>query len=131
MTGPTLDELLRTWTRRAAGERALSSPALEQAILQSLADGRAATPAEIARATGASPDHVRDQIDAAASLGCEVQDDAIVGAALTLLPTGHRFRVRGNDLFTWCGFDAMFLPIMLQERAWVTTTCPVTGLGIH
>lgn len=54
-----------------------------------------------------------------------------MGNALTLRPTEHRFRVRGNDLFTWCGFDALFLPIMLGERAAVASTCPVTGEPIR
>jgi hypothetical protein len=37
----------------------------------------------------------------------------------------------GHDLYTWCGFDALFLPIVLGERAEVAWTCPVTGEAIH
>lgn len=64
-------------------------------------------------------------------MGVEVEDGAIVGAALTLRPTSHRFRVRGHDLYTWCGFDALFLPILLGERAEMTSTCPVSGVAIR
>jgi alkylmercury lyase len=39
--------------------------------------------------------------------------------------------VRGNDLYAWCGFDTLFLPILLDEPAVVSSTCPVTGQTIE
>jgi alkylmercury lyase len=104
---------------------------LTLAALDRLADGRPATPAALAAATGRGLDEVRAYVEHARRTGAEVEDGAIVGNALTLRPTGHRFRVRGNDLYTWCGFDALFLPIMLGERAEVASTCPVTGEAIR
>jgi alkylmercury lyase len=101
------------------------------ATINLLADGQPATPAGLAAATGRSVEQVRAYIDNAREAGAEVEGGAIVGNALTLRPTAHRFRVRGNDLFTWCGFDALFLPIMLGERADVASTCPVTGEPIR
>jgi alkylmercury lyase len=75
---------------------------------------------------------VRADIADARRRSVQVDDDgAVVGAALTLRPTPHRFRVRGHDLYAWCGFDALFLPIVLGERAEVASTCPVTGEAIH
>lgn len=76
-------------------------------------------------------DEVRAFIETARRCGAEVDDGAVVGLALSLRPTRHRFRVRGIDLYTWCGFDALFLPIMLGERAEVASTCPVTGAEIR
>jgi alkylmercury lyase len=85
----------------------------------------------VSAATGASLDQVAAAIAHARSMGVEVEAGAIVGAALTLRPTNHRFRIRGHDLYTWCGFDALLLPILLSERAEVTSTCPVTGVDIR
>jgi alkylmercury lyase len=53
-------------------------------------------------------DEVRAFIETARRCGAEVDDGAVVGLALSLRPTRHRFRVRGIDLYTWCGFDALF-----------------------
>jgi hypothetical protein len=73
----------------------------------------------------------RAYIETAHRCGAEIEDGAIVGIALSLRPTRHRFRVRGHDLYTWCGFDALFLPIILGERAGVASTCLVTGAEIR
>jgi hypothetical protein len=92
-----------------------------------LADARPVTAEAPAAATGEPLAQARAHIEAAAGLGYEVEDGALVGAALTLRPTRHRFRLRGHDLYTWCGFDALFLPIMLGEQAEVASTCPITA----
>lgn len=126
MSTPSIAELQTTWSRRDY----TTKPAMRTAV-KLLADGRPATPTALAAATGMSIEEVQAYIENARRAGVEVEDGAVVGAALTLRPTEHRFRVRGNDLYTWCGFDALFLPIILGERAEVTSTCPVTGAEIR
>lgn len=92
------------------------------------------------KASGHGSDLKRGGVDAArdvavprwlpelASAGYELDDQQrLVGAALTLRSTAHRIRVRGNDLYAWCGFGTLFLPILLDEPADVTSRCPVTG----
>lgn len=127
MSMPTTTELHATWARRG-GE---TDHGASTAVVNLLADGRPATAEAIGNAMGWSPEQVRSYLEQARAAGAEMEDGAIVGLALTLRPTGHRFRVRGNDLYTWCGFDALFLPIMLGERAEAVSTCPVTGAGIR
>lgn len=124
MSGPTNQQLRVTWTDRAIDT--FRGGELSMAAIDLLANGAPATAAGLAVATGRSLDQVQAYIENARRAGAEVDDGAIVGNALTLRPTEHRFRVRGNDLFTWCGFDALFLPIMLGEPAAVASTCPVT-----
>jgi alkylmercury lyase len=126
MTTPSIAELRATWTIRPV----FSNAEVNRATIQLLADGRPVTAEALAAATGETVAHITAYIEAAAGHGYEVEDGALVGAALTLRPTQHRFRVRGHDLYTWCGFDALFLPIMLGERAEVASTCPVTGTDI-
>jgi alkylmercury lyase len=63
--------------------------------------------------------------------GGEVDDEGnLVGLALTLNPTPHRFRVNGKDLYAWCSLDALFLAGLLGAVAEVESTCPVTGQEI-
>lgn len=47
------------------------------------------------------------------------------------MPLGTGSGSAGNDLYTWCGFDALFVPIILGDRAEVVSSCPVTGTEIR
>ena len=123
---PTLEELRDFWGRQDL----VANAALRNGI-NLLANGRPVTPEAFAAVMGIAIEEARSYIDIARSMGVEVEDGAVVGAVLTLRPTPYRFRVRGNDLYTWCGFDALFLPIMLGEPAQVASTCPVTGTPIR
>lgn len=127
MSTPSTQELHATWARR----RAQTDPQVSRVVVDLLANGQPVGPASLAAATGWSPEQVTTYLENARRVGVEVDGDEIVGMALTLRPTQHRFRVRGHDLYTWCGFDALFLPIVLGDRAVVGSTCPVTGTEIQ
>jgi alkylmercury lyase len=47
-------------------------------------------------------------------------------AGLSLTPTAHRFTVGGRQLYTWCAWDTLVLPGLLDQPAHVESTCPVT-----
>lgn len=126
MTTPSLTDLKETWTRRNAPTNELSRVGIKL-----LADGKPVTAAAFAEATGMDVDDAAAYIESAQRYGIQVEDGAVVGAALALRATRHGFRVRGNDLYAWCGFDTLFLPIVLGERAEVASTCPVTGTDIR
>ena len=123
---PTLKELRDFW-----GRQDLVANAARRNGINLLANGRPVTPEAFSAVMGIAIEEARSYIDIARSVGVEVEDGAVVGAVLTLRPTPYRFRVRGNDLYTWCGFDALFLPIMLGEPAQVASTCPVTRTPIR
>ena len=132
MAIPSIDDLHRTWSGRATDRMVGERDPFTAAVLDRLADGVPATVEHLAAATSQPVDDVRRRVARAATAGYEVDaDGAIVGAALTLNTTPHRFRVRGHHLHTWCGFDALFLPLLLGERADVRSTCPDTGEDIH
>ena len=50
---------------------------------------------------------------------------------LSLTPANHRFKVGGRALHTWCIFDALFLPEILDTPATAATRCPTTGETIE
>ena len=51
----------------------------------------------------------------------------IVGWGITLLPTRHQFRLKEFPLFTWCAFDTVLFPPLLQVEAQVQSVCEASG----
>lgn len=54
----------------------------------------------------------------------------IVGWGITLLPTRHQFRLKEFPLFTWCAFDTVLFPPLLQVEASVQSRCSATDQPI-
>lgn len=54
----------------------------------------------------------------------------IVGWGITLLPTRHQFRLKELPLFTWCAFDTVLFPSLLQVEAHVQSICEATDQPI-
>ena len=94
---------------------------------------------EIARGSPVSPERV-EQIASALDIPqqtarevldkmCERDRDGnMVGiAGLSQNTHPHRFTVNGIRLATWCAWDALFLPVMLQQTALVSSLCPTKG----
>ncbi len=51
----------------------------------------------------------------------------IVGWGITLLPTQHQFLLKERSLFTWCAFDTVLFPPLLQVEAQVQSVCEASG----
>ena len=54
----------------------------------------------------------------------------IAFGGLSLIPTHHHFHIDGAKLYTWCVFDALFLPEILGKPATLTTRCPESGVEL-
>lgn len=54
---------------------------------------------------------------------------AFVG--FSLIPANHQFFAGGKEFYTWCVFDALFLPSLLQTGARLVTKCPETDEKIE
>lgn len=99
-------------------------------LLRALAKGRPVSRTAIANALN-SP---LSDVDAAlASFADTVYDENgdVVACGLSLMPTPHSFKVRGNELYTWCALDALMYPVALEQVAQVESHCPVTGTPIR
>jgi alkylmercury lyase len=60
------------------------------------------------------------------------EGDRIIGYwGLALPKMAHRFAVNGQTLYTWCAWDGLFLPQILESTARVESRCPVTGEAIR
>jgi len=54
----------------------------------------------------------------------------IVGWGITLVPTQHQFVLSERALFTWCAFDTVLFPSLLQVEAQVQSECAASGQPI-
>lgn len=52
----------------------------------------------------------------------------IVGLlGLSVQPTPHRFDAGGRLVYTWCAWDALFIPRVIGRHARVASRCPITS----
>jgi alkylmercury lyase len=95
-----------------------------------LADGEPVAVERLAAAAGWPVEDVEVALDAQTS--AERDDERrLVGLALTLRRTPHRFTVDGRQLFAWCASDTLMLPVVIGRPAVVESTCPQTGQPIR
>jgi alkylmercury lyase len=87
-----------------------------RALLRRLADGRPVAAPVPAR----WPNVERDEDGLVVAFG-----------GLSLAPTAHRFTVGERRLYTWCAWDTLFLPALLDRTARVRSRCGVTGLDVR
>jgi len=95
-----------------------------------LANGEPVALERLAAAAGWSVEAVEVALDDQTSAERDDQG-RLVGLALTLRPTPHRFTVDGRGLFAWCASDTLMLPVVIGRPAVVESTCPHTGQPIR
>lgn len=57
-------------------------------------------------------------------------DGNVVGYGLTLRETPHTFDVDRRRLYTWCAFDTLFVPALIDRTAHVVSYCAATGVPV-
>jgi len=136
--GRKVGEVIAAWSapleRKLAEdpERVQRAIYLTHHLLRLLAKGRPVTAEDLAARTALPLEVVADAFQEIKKRGGEFNEDGhVVGDALTLNPTPHRFHLNGQMLYTWCALDTIFLPGLLEETAVVESTCPVTGEAIR
>ena len=98
-----------------------------------VAEGAPVTCERLSDRFGIDRDSVQGVLDSVASSRFQYDEaGAIIAfAGLSQVPTPHRFEFAGHELFTWCAFDALFLPELLEGPARVSSLCPVTHAEIR
>jgi len=111
-------------------------PELQEAslvIYRALANGHPADLNDIARTLGFSRPRL-EQILAllpASTIDYDQMGKIVGFVGFSLEPANHSFFVGSKEFYTWCVFDAMFLPSLLQSNARLVTACPETGEKIE
>lgn len=93
-----------------------------------LAEGKPVSHQEIAESLNYPVEKINSIIDHWFGIGIHHNDDKNVigfwGLALKKMP--HRFEVDGIMLYTWCAWDTLFIPEILQKTAKVESVDPIT-----
>ena len=129
----TVEDVIAAWTAEHDRKLVEIPDSVHEGVtfsdqaLKLLAQGNPVSPQQLAKASGLSLVEVEETLKIIREEGVEVDEAGnLVGMALTLNPTPHRFIVNGRPLFTWCALDAVFMPGLLGETAEVESTCPIT-----
>lgn len=99
-------------------------------VIRLLSDGEPVALERLAAASGLPVETVE------ATLGEQVSAERdehgrLVGFALTLRPTPHRYTTGGRTLYAWCASDTLMFPVVLGQPGLVESTCPHTGQPIR
>jgi alkylmercury lyase len=116
------------------GARAVVPPERQRialAIYRLLAEGDPLPPTAAAARLGVT-DGELDQAMTTWPAALRDERGRLVGyGGLSLSETAHRFEVDGRRLYTWCAWDTLFLPELLDTGAHVRSHCAATGEPIE
>ncbi len=101
--------------RAASGETGLQ-PWLYRPLLELLAQGDPVAVEDLVAATGRAPEEVRAALESMPDTEYDGSGQ-IIGAGLTQRPTGHRFEIGGEQLYTWCALDTLIFPAVIGAPA--------------
>lgn len=103
-------------------------------LYRQLSYGKPVPPIQLAQSLGVPTRRLEPSLANSAFQSLVYYDDAglIVGfGGLAVVPMKHRFAVGGIALYTWCAWDALFLPELLECEAVIESTCPQTEREIR
>lgn len=86
-------------------------------LYRRLSEGGPVEPELLASDTGLSSERVHIMLTAWPGVFRDEQRRVIGFWGLAQRPTQHRLTVAGRTLFTWCAWDALFIPPLLEEKA--------------
>jgi alkylmercury lyase len=96
-----------------------------------LAEGAPVVPRELATRVGLDEKRVHEMLRGWPGVFYDKQGGVQGYWGLAIAEMKHRFEVAGKTLYTWCAWDSLFLPEILQKTAQVRSSCPVTGETIR
>ncbi|MEH2476532.1 alkylmercury lyase [Nitrobacteraceae bacterium AZCC 2161] len=113
------------------GLLAVNTPELQRlsvTLYRLLARGAPLARAELALACELPEERLERQLSQLLPTSLETDDRGAVVAfgGLSLRPTRHQFVAAETKLYTWCVFDALFLPQILNKPATLVTRCPIS-----
>jgi alkylmercury lyase len=104
---------------------------LARTLLALLARGDPVTDHQLAAETRRPAGEVRAALARSPNVHRDGRGAVVAFAGLSLRATEHRLIVGGRELFTWCAWDTLFLPTLLEQPAEVRSTCPLTNVPVH
>src|SRR5258708_35105128 len=126
MNQPSLDLLA---TRLVVHLDCTQDVACRQIMRTMVETGQPLAPVHLARRLRMSQESLMAHLARVADTEFDAQGN-IVGWGITLVPTRHQFRLKERPLFTWCAFDTVLFPPLLQVEARVQSVCEASDQPI-
>jgi alkylmercury lyase len=108
--------------------------AIRKAAFHAILAGKATDQAGLVVATGFASEKIGALLDGLTKRGLvvvEPDSGRVVGSwGLSSVPTDHRLRIRGRELYTWCAEDAVGIPAGLGEDASIASHCHLCGAPV-
>ncbi len=125
-TKPGLDELAQVFIR-AFPTMDVDEQRLALRLYNELAEGEPVAIQNLARALDRPVAWVQTTLEGWP--GVFFDDDGRIQGfwGLAVKPMRHQFKVDGRTVYTWCAWDALFIPELLHRSAEVTSSCEATG----
>lgn len=121
---------LDTLATRLAAHLDCTQDVVCRQIMRAMAEtGQPLAPVHLARHLQMSQENLTAHLARVPDTEFDTQGN-IVGWGITLLPTQHQFRLKARPLFTWCAFDTVLFPLLLQVEAHVQSVCEASGQPI-
>ncbi len=121
---------LDTLATRLAAHLDCTQDVVCRQIMRAMAEtGQPLAPVHLARHLQMSQENLTAHLARVPDTEFDTQGN-IVGWGITLLPTQHQFRLKARPLFTWCAFDTVLFPPLLQVEAHVQSVCEASGQPI-
>ena len=123
-------ELLQKWdyeTNHIPVEESTLPYRFEFQTLRLLAKGKPVSVEMVGNKLGIPKRIAQSVFEASAGKGEWDNEGRLIGSALTLVPTPHRFRINDKDLYTWCAQDTILLPGILGMTAEIVSPDPLNG----
>lgn len=94
-------------------------------LLKLLSKGKPVGIRTLAIESATPEEDVREALSQLSGIEYDKQGN-IMGYAMTLNPTPHRFNFGENVVYGWCASDALLFPVILGESGTITSICPFT-----
>jgi alkylmercury lyase len=104
---------------------------LALALLRELSQGQPVSAAALATSTDRDESDVTGTLSRWPNVRRDERERVEAFGGLSLHPTKHRFDVGGRRIYTWCAWDTLFLPALLDDQAHVESICPKTGTEVR
>lgn len=130
MNQTTLTDIAKSLADGLKGSLCSDEPQLFPQLLRLLADGNPVPLEKLAANLKISVIELKASLRQMTNVEFDSHGN-IIGSGLTFTATPHSFQVNDQSLFTWCAFDTLFFPSILQQPAQVTSVCPTTQTEIR
>lgn len=85
----------------------------------------------LAKALGRSTDTVIQTLSQWPGIFYDDSDRIEAFLGLSVTETQHQLTVNGKTVYTWCAWDTLFIPELLNTTVNISSTCGATGEGVR